>query len=272
MNEGAGPRITTVITCFNRRHCVENAIESAFACLPGQKVVVVDDASKDGSADYVRKVFHSAIAKGDLKLIELEENQGVTGAKNRGYEEACGDWVIFLDSDDAYLTESGTEIQSTLACNFESPIVFFRCRDGVGRLVGERHGENIALDLSTYLTFTSFGEALTAVNRRLTGALPPYISSLRGYEGLGCCRLIRDFGPARLTSVVARIYNTNGADRLSGSTGILNRLPLIAQGHWIYLQEFGRLLSLRKRLSLLAKIAAYYSIGWIYRLIQIIKW
>jgi glycosyltransferase involved in cell wall biosynthesis len=259
------PSIATVITTYNRSYCVARAIDSALAVLPGHRVIVVDDASQDGTADYVRKRFSAAIGNGQLKLIELKQNLGVTGAKNYGYEETGEEWVIFLDSDDTYLPHVGSAIEAVLDSSRTFPIVFFRCQNQAGKFVGQRPGEDLQLDLSEYLKHTSFGEALTAINKRLVGPSPPYVSSLRGYEGLGCCRLIHKFGPARLSAVTARIYDTSGRDRLSISVGFLQRWALIGSGHLILVREFGRTMPLPMRLSLLIKAMGYIFVGSIYR-------
>jgi glycosyltransferase involved in cell wall biosynthesis len=263
--------ITTVITNYNRRNLVARAIDSAFMELPIHPVIVVDDASQDSSTDYIRKRYAGMIGNGQLKLISLGYNVGVTGAKNSGYEAATSGWVIFLDSDDTYLPNSGSAIQKTLATSSASPIVFFRCKDQTGRFVGSRQGEDFQLDLSTYVRYASFGEALTAINKKLVGSSPPYISALRGYEGLGCCRLIHALGPARMSAVVARFYDTSGADRLSISSGLIRRLPLIADGHCMLVREFGHFMPVHSRLSLLSKALTYYLIGFLYRMIKVIK-
>jgi GT2 family glycosyltransferase len=56
---------------------------------------VVDDGSTDNTLDVVRQ-FPA------VKLIQLETNQGVSFARNRGMDEARGEWIAFLDSDDVW--------------------------------------------------------------------------------------------------------------------------------------------------------------------------
>lgn len=271
MIEFCNPSIVTVITAYNRRHCVGRAIDSAFEVLPGHRVIVVDDASQDGTAYEVRKNYSSAIENSQLKLVELKHNRGVTYAKNCGYEEADEEWVIFLDSDDTYLSHVGSAVEVVLGSSRAFPIVFFRCQDQAGKFVGQRPGEDLQLDLSEYLKHTSFGEALTAINKRLVGSSPPYVSSLRGYEGLGCCRLIQKFGPVRLSKVTARVYDTSGKDRLSISAGLFKRWRLIGSGHLILVREFGRLMPLRMRLFLKIKAIGYILGGSIYWLVSLGK-
>lgn len=261
-------KCTTVITTYNRAHCVGRAIHSALSALPFGEIVVVDDASQDGTLASLQKQFETDLLTGRIKIVTLERNVGVTGAKNAGYKHATGDWVIFLDSDDEYILSVGKLMIDQLDAASNKPVIFFRCRDQVGKFVGEREGEEIDLDLTTYLHNTSFGEALTAVNKRMVSFMLPYPSELRGYEGLGCCRMIKKFGPAILSKVVARIYYTDGHDRLSISKGLFNRMPLLAKGHWIMFKEFWGAMRLSKSIGYLAKAIAYYVLGNVYRLIK----
>lgn len=261
-------KCTTVITSFNRRHCIEQAIDSALRELPDCEVVVIDDASTDGTPQFIRDHYSSEIQKGSLSLHCLPSNIGVSGAKNIGYECAQGDWVIFLDSDDFYEMGAGVLIVEEIYRSTDCPIVFFRCRTHAGEFVGKHEGKSLLLDLDAYLRHTSFGEALTAINKTLTGGSPPYVQSLRGYEGIGCARRICEFGPARLSSAVARIYVTQGDDRLSVSKGFLLRMPLLARGHLLMLREFVRYMSIQQILALLLKAVVYWVFGNSYRVLS----
>lgn len=57
------------------------------------EVIVVDNGSSDGSQGYVRQHFP------DVRLLELGENRGFTGACNAGYAVSRGDYVILLNND-----------------------------------------------------------------------------------------------------------------------------------------------------------------------------
>ena len=61
------------------------------------EIICIDDCSTDNSLKMVHEV-----AKKDsrIKVISLEKNSGSATARNRGLEEARGDYVVFLDSDD----------------------------------------------------------------------------------------------------------------------------------------------------------------------------
>jgi len=92
--------VSVVIAAFN----VEGAIERAISSLRDQtappiEVIVVDDASTDGTRDVVRRMQTSWPA---IRLVELPDNRGPSGARNVGIETASGDWVAILDADDCF--------------------------------------------------------------------------------------------------------------------------------------------------------------------------
>ena len=57
------------------------------------EVIVVDNASHDGSQELLKRDYHS------VKLIELPENRGFTGACNAGIRAAQGEYVALLNND-----------------------------------------------------------------------------------------------------------------------------------------------------------------------------
>lgn len=95
--------ISVIIPTFNRRHVISNSIDSVLVQNEeGVEIVVVDDVSMDGTAEFIRKKYK------DITVIELEKNfgqnvarnRGANVARNRGANAARGEWLLFLDSDD----------------------------------------------------------------------------------------------------------------------------------------------------------------------------
>lgn len=91
--------VTVVMPCYNGSDYIEQALDSAIAQThrPVQ-IVVVDDGSKDNSAEFVR----AYIAKHPDHSIELlqQPNGGEPAARNTGIRAARGAWVAQLDTDD----------------------------------------------------------------------------------------------------------------------------------------------------------------------------
>lgn len=255
--------ITIAISTFNRADVVATAVSSAidFAAALEGEVIVVDDGSVDETASMLRDAFATAIAAGQLRIIRQQKNLGVTAAKNTGFEAAKPGWVLFLDSDDVLIRESAPEVAETLASHADVPIVFFRCIDESGRFVGQPFAEPQLLPLRRYLKHTSYGEALVSINKRITQA-PPFDADLRGYEGLGCARIIKAHGPGLLPPVVARRYNRLRADRLSTRRNFLRRAGLVGRGHFRLIATFWRDMSIPLLGATLCKAVAYKAAGF----------
>ena len=251
-----------VITNFNRRDKVVHAIDSALMAAKffSGKVIVVDDASTDESGSFLLQQYKEALNSNKIELIKHDVNQGVTGAKNTGFITSNADWVIFLDSDDQLLQTSYNDILNTLQHYDSSPIIFFRVQDQDGKIVGQYFQNEQALNLKRYLEHTSYGEALVAIKRSLI-THRPYDADLRGYEGIGCMRIIRDYGNAILSPIVARRYNRNDNDRLSSPSNFIARSHLLAKGHFRVLKEFKAHLSFKMRALLFAKALIYASMS-----------
>jgi glycosyltransferase involved in cell wall biosynthesis len=94
----ATPDISVVLATYNRRHLLPRAIASVLA-QDGVRfeLIIVDDASRDGTTDYVASLTDLRI-----RIISTDHNIGPSAARNLGLKAARAGIVAFLDSDDAY--------------------------------------------------------------------------------------------------------------------------------------------------------------------------
>jgi len=94
------PKVSVVIPTYNRAGTVPRAIESVLAqTVTDLEVIVVDDGSSDDTGKVLGEMF------GDRIRYHAQANQGASVARNRGVEEARGEWIAFLDSDDLWERE-----------------------------------------------------------------------------------------------------------------------------------------------------------------------
>jgi glycosyltransferase involved in cell wall biosynthesis len=94
------PKVTVVIPTYNRATKVRNAIESVLTqTVSDLEVIVVDDGSSDDTGKILAEIY------GDRIRYYAQPNQGVSVARNKGVEEARGEWIAFLDSDDLWEKE-----------------------------------------------------------------------------------------------------------------------------------------------------------------------
>ena len=96
------PKISVVVTCYNCRDYIGDAIRSvARQTLRDFECVIVDDASTDDSAAVVRQLLDE-LGDPRFSLIRLDKNVGQTGATRRGLAATRATFVCFLDSDDMW--------------------------------------------------------------------------------------------------------------------------------------------------------------------------
>lgn len=93
----APPRVTGVIPVRDRASLVGRAIDSALAQSgPLLELIVVDDGSTDATP--------AVLAGYGERIATLRQpKSGRSAARNAGIERARGEWIAFLDSDDAWL-------------------------------------------------------------------------------------------------------------------------------------------------------------------------
>ena len=65
--------------------------------------IIVDDRGRDGSMNVVRRTLDTYKGDIEFKIIEHDENHGLSAARNTAIREARGKYVTFLDSDDRLL-------------------------------------------------------------------------------------------------------------------------------------------------------------------------
>lgn len=89
------PLVSVVIPCFNAHHHLARALDSVRAqTFHDHEIIVVDD----GSSDRETITFLDALSD-DVRVIR-QSNKGLPGARNTGFREARGIYVVPLDCDD----------------------------------------------------------------------------------------------------------------------------------------------------------------------------
>ena len=92
------PRVSVVIPAYNAESHLERAVASVLEqTLPPTQVVLVDDASTDGTLEVMRAL---AERHPEVVVVPLDENAGPGHARNRAFDIATGDWVAVHDADD----------------------------------------------------------------------------------------------------------------------------------------------------------------------------
>jgi len=101
---GKVPRLSVVVCTYNRcillRDCLESLAVQTLS-RDEYEVIVVDNNSTDGTSDLMR-----SSQRDNFRVhCVLEPNQGVAHARNRGWREAAGEFVAYIDDDTTAVPE-----------------------------------------------------------------------------------------------------------------------------------------------------------------------
>ena len=114
-------KISVIIPTYNRKKTLARAIQSVInQSLSPFEILIIDDGSNDGTEEWVKENFQN------IKYI-YQNNRGVSSARNIGIENANGDWVAFLDSDDEWLSNKLHE--QVIAIESNPKIKFFHTNE-----------------------------------------------------------------------------------------------------------------------------------------------
>lgn len=134
------PSIAAIIPVYNRATTVLTALDSvADQSLPPQRLIVVDDGSRDGSAESIERWVASRRPRFETQIIR-QANQGAAAARNRGFAAASDcDWLAILDSDDLWPSDHLERASAALAGQPEAIVavadrLFFEAATGEQRL------------------------------------------------------------------------------------------------------------------------------------------
>lgn len=91
------PYISFIVPVYNASRTLEHCIKSLLTqTYDNFEIVLVDDGSVDGSS----KICDDFAQKENRVVVYHQENAGVSAARNKGLEFACGKYVTFVDADD----------------------------------------------------------------------------------------------------------------------------------------------------------------------------
>ncbi|MDQ3394436.1 MAG: glycosyltransferase, partial [Bacteroidota bacterium] len=97
------PLVSIICLCYNHKKFVGNAIQSVLnQTYPNIELIVLDDASNDGSVDEILRTLKDYP---EVKFLALKNNNGNCKAFNFALGKTKGDFIIDLAADDILLPE-----------------------------------------------------------------------------------------------------------------------------------------------------------------------
>lgn len=103
-------KVSVVIPTFNRRAYLRRSVDSALSqTVPVDEVIIVDDEHSTDRIEEAVEAFH------DSRVRVVKQGGGLSGARRRGVQEARGEWIAFLDSDDEWTSERNRQLLDAAA-------------------------------------------------------------------------------------------------------------------------------------------------------------
>ena len=158
------PLVSVVIPVFNRAHFIGDAVRSVLRQTLGDfEVVVVDDGSTDDTL-----AVAEAIGDARVRIVSHAGNRGLPAARNTGLDEARGEFIAWLDSDDLCRPERLARQVAFLRANAEVAMTGC-CAGKIGEDGTPRSGTRVpplaAGDIAAWLLFRSAFQKSSVMGR-----------------------------------------------------------------------------------------------------------
>ena len=126
-------QVSIIIVSYNVKYFLEQCIYSVEAACKNlnAEIIVVDNASSDGSADYLSSNFPQ------VTFVKNEINHGFSRANNKGLSLASGDCILFLNPDTIISENSISTCLDFLSAHQDAGAVGVRLTDGSGNFLPE---------------------------------------------------------------------------------------------------------------------------------------
>lgn len=164
------PLVSIIMPAYNAEKYIKQAINSVQnQDYSNWELLICDDCSTDGTKNIIKR-FQDEDDR--IKLFELQNNSGVTKARNKALENSTGKYIAFLDSDDFWLPNKlTTQIEF-----MKNRDISFSCTTyGIVRneeVLNKCFFALEKLDYKSYMKNTSIGNSTVIIDKEM---LPDFI-------------------------------------------------------------------------------------------------
>ncbi len=227
-------RFSVVIATRNRSRLVGRAISSAAAeGIAKPDIIVVDDASEDGTEKVVRAEFP------EVTYVRLNHCSGPGPARMAGLRAARSRYALILDDDDNLIRGACSKIAAHIGedtCLAQKPVLFF---SGSGATMP---GDFILLRPTHLLNGMLRGDFVPVINvAAFLEASYEYPKIRVGGEGLLWLQIAEDAGIPAWSTTVTQV-NGDAPNRLTSVKNQINRAREYAELQDLYLTQHSDLL------------------------------
>lgn len=116
--------VTIGIPIYNSVDCIQASLMSALSqSYSSIEILLVDDGCTDGTMDVVKQIVCNHQREDDVHIITHQTNLGVSVSRNQIIDEALGEYLYFMDSDDT-ITENAIELLMQNVRCYDAEVVF----------------------------------------------------------------------------------------------------------------------------------------------------
>lgn len=182
------PDLAIVIVNWNVKELLRECLKSVYSQSRGisLEVVVIDNASSDGSVDIVEKEFP------EVKLIKNKENVGFAKANNQAIRESTGRYILLLNPDTVIVGDALATMVLFMDSHRESGAIGPRILnpDHTVQLTCGRHSPTLATELWDFARLSSMFPKSRVFGKSLMSFWPH--NDTREVELLsGACMMVR---------------------------------------------------------------------------------
>ncbi|MDG0811835.1 glycosyltransferase [Cohnella rhizosphaerae] len=148
--------LSIIIPVYNVEEYLQECLDSIYKIKEiNKEVIIINDGSTDSSQTIIDKYLEKYPL--DTKVI-IQENQGLSGARNSGLNVAEGEYVTFIDSDDFIIPQKYVELFNLgVNCNLDIIVGGFKYKfkDNIytTKSIETRKNKLIPLGITTGLDF-----------------------------------------------------------------------------------------------------------------------
>ena len=116
--------VTIGIPVYRSEAYIRRALESALnQTYPSIEFLLIDDAGGDGSIAIMQELQQTHQKGADIRIISHDSNLGVSASRNQIIEEAKGEYLYFMDSDDMIAAHTISLLMQNCR-QYEAEVVF----------------------------------------------------------------------------------------------------------------------------------------------------
>lgn len=208
------PKITVATPVYNREDCIVSCIESVLnqSILPFE-MLIVNDGSKDATN---LKIIPYIQNYPWIKLINSIDNKGVNYSRNRCVENAKGDFILWLDSDDVLLYDAIQTVLAFITTNPNYEHYMFTVSDRESEIKNSMFfkGEKTEICFDDWLTSRITGDFVHVMKKTIFKDLP-FFEEIRAFEGVNFLRIHKRTKIQLFVNKVITIRDRNRSDSIS---------------------------------------------------------